>query len=617
MFVKRVYQANGTRQALYKRWYSQANALLQETPQYTGNNIKPNLNKTVSSPYYNQGTSLSSQTRKEWNLLGQYPPAVENMENQKKRALSLLRSKSSSLEKYIFLAQLRNSNTRLLYKLINDEFEEIAPIIYTPTVGEACVEYSNIYPFLAPPGSPDGLYITINDLPNLKEIIQNYCERTGGEKPEITVISDGSRILGLGDLGVGGIGIPIGKLQLYVGAAGIDPRKTLPIILDFGTNTEKYLNDPLYLGLRQKRPADDKFYAAMDQVMNALYEVYPDILVQFEDFQSDHAFGLLEKYHDKVLCFNDDIQGTGSVILAGFINAIRVAKEKSNVQPKDHRIVFFGAGSSAIGVGKQVQAYFMNQYGMTEEEAKKIFYYVDSKGLITKDRGDKLAQHKVYFARDDNNQEQFNSISKVIDYVQPTALIGLSGQGKAFTDDILEKMGTINKSPIVFPLSNPMTNAECTFEQAMKNTDEKVIFASGTAFPPYQSKKENKLITAGQGNNMYIFPGLGLGTLVAKSKLVSDGMIFAAAQGLSNTLSTTDLEQGAIYPSITRIREVSTHVAVAVCKQALKENLATNPDLLKLTQEQSSSNFDQSLLQYVKNRMWDVNHDGHFDADTA
>ncbi|CAO3639194.1 unnamed protein product [Cunninghamella echinulata] len=616
MFMKRICQANSTRQVLYKRWYSQANALLQETPQYSTNNIKPNLKKAANSPYYNQGTSLSPQTRKEWNLMGHYPPGVENMENQKKRALSLLRSKTNSLEKYIFLAQLRNSNTRLLYKLINDEFEEIAPIIYTPTVGEACVEYSNIYPFLAPPGSPDGLYITINDLPNLKEIIKNYCERTGSEYPEITVISDGSRILGLGDLGVNGIGIPIGKLQLYVGAAGIDPRKTLPIILDFGTNNEKYLNDPLYLGLRQKRPDDDKFYAAMDQVMNALYDVYPDILVQFEDFQSDHAFGLLEKYQHKVLCFNDDIQGTGSVILAGFINAIRVAQEKANIQPKDHRIVFFGAGSSAIGVGKQIQAYLMHQYGMTEEEAKKVFYYVDSKGLVTKDRGDKLAQHKVYFARDDNQQQQFNSISKVIDHVQPTALIGLSGQGKAFTDDILKKMGTINKSPIIFPLSNPMTNAECTFEQAMTNTNEKVIFASGTAFPPFKNTN-GKYITAGQGNNMYIFPGLGLGTLVAKSKLVSDGMIFAAAQGLSNTLSPHDIEQGAIYPSLTRIREVSIDVAVAVCKQALKENLATDPDLIKLAAEATQSSLDQSLLQYVKNRMWDVDQDHYFDTNAT
>ncbi|ORZ25665.1 malic enzyme [Absidia repens] len=602
-----------------RRWYAQPSSLLQETPQSAtsasaGKPVKLPKSVAARSSYYNQGTMLTPLARQELGLQGLSPPAVESLDMQKTRALSLLRSKSSSLEKYIFLGQLRNSNSRLFYKLVNDQFEEIAPIIYTPTVGEACMEYSNIYPFLAPPGAPDGLYITINDLPNLEEIIRNYCEKAGRETPEITVISDGSRILGLGDLGVNGIGIPIGKLQLYVGAAGIDPRKTLPIILDFGTNNEKYLNDPLYLGLKQKRPDDKKFYDSMEKVMNALYSAFPDILVQFEDFQSDRAFGLLEKYQNNRLCFNDDIQGTGSVILAGFINALRLAQDKANVNPKDHRIVFFGAGSSAIGVGKQIQAYFIRRYNMSEQDAKNIFYYVDSKGLVTNDRGDKLAQHKVYFARDDNQQKQFKTLSQVIDYAQPTVLIGLSGQGKAFTNTTLQKMGDINKCPIVFPLSNPMTNAECTFDQAMYNTDERVIFASGTAFPPYTSSS-GKVVTAGQGNNMYIFPGLGLGTLVAKSKLVSDGMIFAASEGLAGTLSLDDLEQGAIYPSLARIREVSTKVAAAVCRQALAENLATNPALLELSnnhQQSSSSALDQSILEYVESTMWDANEDENF-----
>ncbi|KAI8086254.1 uncharacterized protein BX664DRAFT_335328 [Halteromyces radiatus] len=602
-----------------RRWYAQTSTLIKETSREPVNNASTFMEfpeKVIRSPYYNRGTGLQSKTRHEWGLRGYSPPGVETLETQQARALSHLRSKSSSLEKYIFLAQLRNSNSRLFYKLVNDQFEEIAPIIYTPTVGEACQEYSNIYPFLAPPGAPDGLYLTINDLPNLKEIIQNYCEQNGREIPEITVISDGSRILGLGDLGVNGIGIPIGKLQLYVGAAGIDPRKTLPIILDFGTNNEKYLNDPFYLGLKQKRPGDKEFYDAMDQVMNALYDVFPDILVQFEDFQSEHAFGLLEKYQDHKLCFNDDIQGTGSVILAGFINALRLAQEKADIRLEDHRIVFFGAGSSAIGVGKQILAYVMRHNNLSEEEAKSMFYYVDSKGLITKDRGDKLARHKVYFARDDNQQKQWKTLSQVIDYVQPTVLIGLSGQGKTFTNTILQKMGDINKSPIIFPLSNPMTKAECTFEQAMYNTDERVIFASGTAFPPYPASS-GSMVTAGQGNNMYIFPGLGLGTLVAKSKLVSDGMIFAAAEGLASTLSKQDLLQGNIYPSLARIREVSSMVAVAVCRQALEENLATDPTLLQLAQNNPSSTLDQSILKYVQDKMWDVNQEDNFKVTVA
>lgn len=373
--------------------------------------------------------------------------------------------------------------------------------------------------------------MSINDLPYLKDILRNYRKNSDGtiDEPEITVITDGSRILGLGDLGVGGIGIPIGKLQLYSGAAGIDPRKTLPIVLDFGTNTERYLNDPLYLGLKQKRPDDEKFYEAVDEVMKAIYEVFPNILVQFEDFSSEHAFGLLEKYQDKVFCFNDDIQGTGSVILAGFMNAVRLAKEKAGVDPKDHRIVFFGAGSSAIGVAKQILSYFMREHGLSEDEAKKIFYLVDSKGLVTLDRGDRLAQHKVYFARSDNSQAQFRTLCDVIDYVKPTALIGLSAQHQAFTKEAVGKMAANNKLPIVFPLSNPMTNAECTFQQAMEYTDYKVLFASGTAFPPV-TLPSGELKYAGQGNNMYIFPGLGLGAIVAKAARVSDSMVYEAAK---------------------------------------------------------------------------------------
>ncbi|KAI8139071.1 hypothetical protein BJV82DRAFT_628119 [Fennellomyces sp. T-0311] len=562
----------------------------------------------ATSPYYNQGTALTAETRAHLGLRGYSPIGVEPLELQKQRALNQLRSKTTSLDKYIFMAQLRNSNTRLFYKLVCDELSEIAPIIYTPTVGEACVEYSNIYPFLGPPGAPDGLYLTINDLPYIKDILRNYRRASEGA-PDITVITDGSRILGLGDLGMNGMGIPIGKLQLYTGAAGIDPRKTLPIVLDFGTNTERYLNDPLYLGLRQKRPADPEFYGAMDQVMQGLYDVYPDILVQFEDFSSEHAFGLLEKYQHKTFCFNDDIQGTGSVILAGFMNAVRLAEEKVGVDPKDHRIVFFGAGSSAIGVAKNILAYFMREQGLSEEEAKRVFYLVDSKGLVTLDRGDKLAQHKVYFARSDNNGEQYKSLCDVIDYVKPTALIGLSAQHQAFTKEAIEKMAGNNQLPIIFPLSNPMTNAECTFEQAMTYTNNNVLFASGTAFPPFQLPS-GELKYAGQGNNMYIFPGLGLGAIISKARHVSDSMVYEAAKGLSISLLPEEIEQGDLYPGLDRIRTVSAQVAAAVCKQAIRENLAQDPTLLSLAN--SSSNFDESLMEYVTERMWDPNQPDHF-----
>ncbi|KAI7886839.1 malic enzyme [Lichtheimia hyalospora FSU 10163] len=575
--------------------------------------VKTTTASYATSPYYNQGTALTQEARTQLGLRGYSPVGVENLELQKTRALNQLRSKATDLEKYTFMAQLRNTNTRLFYKLVCDDIKEIAPIIYTPTVGEACAEYSNIYPFLGPPGAADGLYVSINDLPYLKDILRNYRKNSDGtiDEPEITVITDGSRILGLGDLGVGGIGIPIGKLQLYSGAAGIDPRKTLPIVLDFGTNTERYLNDPLYLGLKQKRPDEDKFYEAVDDVMKALYEVFPNILVQFEDFSSEHAFGLLEKYQDKVFCFNDDIQGTGSVILAGFMNAVRLAKENAGVDPKDHRIVFFGAGSSAIGVAKQILSYFMREHGLSEEEAKKIFYLVDSKGLVTLDRGDRLAQHKVYFARSDNSQAQFRTLCDVIDYVKPTALIGLSAQHQAFTQEAVGKMAANNKLPIVFPLSNPMTNAECTYQQAMEYTDYKVLFASGTAFPPV-TLPSGELKYAGQGNNMYIFPGLGLGAIVAKAARVSDSMVYEAAKGLSRSLLPEEIQNGNLYPELNRIREVSGEVAAAVANQAIQEGLARDPQMLEIATNFKGQEYQDRLLAYVKSHMWDANKDSHF-----
>ncbi|KAI8372882.1 malic enzyme [Radiomyces spectabilis] len=567
----------------------------------------------ATSPYYNQGTVLCHQARDAYGLAGFQPAGVETLDVQKQRALKQLRAKQTPLDKYVFLAQLRNSNTRLFYKVVGDHLEEIAPIIYTPTVGQACQEYSNIYPFLAPPGAADGLYLTINDLPHIRSIIQNY-RKNSPEAPVISVVTDGSRILGLGDLGMGGLGISIGKLQLYVAGAGIDPRKTLPIVLDFGTDNEKYLNDPFYLGLKQKRPSDKEFYAAMDQVMEALYDVYPEMLVQFEDFSSAHAFGLLEKYQNQRLCFNDDIQGTGAVILAGFINAIRIAQEKANVDPHDHRIVFFGAGSSAIGVGKLILGHFMRQYGLSQDEAKKMFYFVDSKGLITSDRGDKLAQHKVFFARSDNNQAQFKSLGQVIDHVRPTALIGLSAQSQAFTPEVLDKMAKQNKLPIVFPLSNPMTNAECTFEQAMQFTDHRVLFASGTAFPPYQMPS-GEIVKAGQGNNMYVFPGLGLGSILAKTAIVSDDMIYEAAKSLAQSLKPQEIQQGHLYPDLDRIREVSAKVAAAVCRQAIAENVARDPRLIALAKTSTNNQeLEQNLLTFVRSNMWDPNHSELFDA---
>ncbi|KAI9314283.1 hypothetical protein BX666DRAFT_2054732 [Dichotomocladium elegans] len=528
---------------------------------------------------------------------GRAPAGRDDMDTQKQRVLRYVRSRPSMLDKYLLMAQLRTSRTDLFYKVVIEELQEFAPIIYTPTVGTACLEHSNIYPFLAGPGVADGLYLTGgHDLQTQIGIIQNYC--AGRPAPEIAVITDGSRILGLGDLGVNGMPIAIGKLQLYVACAGIHPDRTLPITLDLGTNNKAYREDPFYLGVRQTRPKDAEFYSSVDKVLSALHTVFPAMLIQFEDWSSNHAFGLLQKYQHRLPCFNDDIQGTGAVILAGFINAIAL----SGTAPDDQRIVFFGAGSAAIGVARQIQKHFETEYQLSEDRAKKMFFVVDSKGLITLDRGDTLAEHKVYYARDDNQGHQYTDLLSIIQYVRPTALIGLSSISGAFNQQVLQKMAELNPNPIIFPLSNPLTKAECTFKQAMQYTNNKVIFASGTAFEPYTiPDATNKTVVPAQGNNMYIFPGLGLGAILSKSKVVSDNMVYQAAKALAACLTEHERAKGMLYPALQRIRQVSADVAEAVVLQALAEG-----------QGSSSVSFDatrKGIRSAIEATMWNPDGD--------
>ncbi|KAG0084516.1 hypothetical protein BGZ92_009803 [Podila epicladia] len=537
--------------------------------------ISHNISQISKSPYLNQSTATPAELRSALHLQGLSPAKVESFETQKKRALTQLRSKSSDIEKYVFLAWLRNTNVRLFYGLVGDQLEETLPLIYTPTVGTACQNYSSIYPFLAPPGQPDGLFLSINDLPNLTQIIQNYrpYPQDPSLTPQIAVITDGSRILGLGDLGVGGMGIPVGKLQLYT-----------------------KLNDEFYLGLRQKRVGDDKFFPFVDAVIQALTSLYPKMLIQFEDFSSEHAFQLLDKYQPTNFCFNDDIQGTGAVILAGFMNAINLA----GIPAKEHKILFFGAGSAAVGVAKQLAAYFVNDHGMTEDEAREMVWLVDSKGLVTLDRGDKLAEHKLYFARKDNNGARFPDIASVIEHVRPTALFGLSSQSGAFSEDVLRSMAALNERPIVFPLSNPAYQAECSFEQAMVHTKSKVIFASGTAFPKYTDPATGVVSAPGQGNNMYIFPGLGLGGILAQPATISDRLIYSAARACANALTPEERAQGLLYPVLPRIREVSAEVAAAVMAESVAEGSATNQEVIQLVQNSDK----KTLHHFVTKNMW-------------
>ncbi|OMH85389.1 NADP-dependent malic enzyme [Zancudomyces culisetae] len=537
------------------------------------------------------GTAVPATTRKKIHVNGLMPVGVDTIKMQEDRALSELERRGSSMDKYMFLSWVRNNNPNLFYRLVINNLALIAPIIYTPTIGEVCLQYSNVYPFLSPCDRVNGLYISIDEVDKMDEIVRNYKEHSepSSQDPKICVITDGSRILGLGDLGVNGMGIPVGKLQLYVAGAGLNPKECLPIIVDFGTNNQAYLNDSRYLGLRRARPDDDLFYSAMEKVITGLKKGFPDMFIQFEDFSTDHAFGLLRKWREKVMCFNDDIQGTGAVIMAGFINAIA----QSGLPAKEHRLLFVGAGSAAIGVADTLRRCIMTDYDISEDDAKKMFWLTDTKGLVTANRGDKLAAQKVYYARHDNGNTQCKTLAEVVKYVKPTVLIGLSTVKGEFSREILESVNNINKEnrPIVFPLSNPETKAECTFAEAMQYTNNRVIFASGTAFPPYTVPGTNKTIVPGQGNNMYIFPSIGLGSVLAKPRMVTDTAIYALSKALANSLNEQEKADGNLYPSIDRLRKVALSLTAAIIHQFVVEGLAQDEKWIALVKDNTDPKY--------------------------
>ena len=431
-------------------------------------------------------TSFSTSVRRYERTYGLVPPAVESQDLQMKRVLQQLSQKSKDIDKYIYLSGLRNTNVHLFYRLVTQHIKDIAPLIYTPTVGQACIEWSHNYV------EPEGLYLSYADKGHIKSVLDNWPEHN----VEITVVTDGSRILGLGDLGINGMGIPVGKLALYTSCAGIRPDATLPLMLDLGVGTKSIRDDPLYMGIKSPRRSEKEELEFMDELMVALTEKWPGIVIQFEDFKN--PFPAIEKYGPKYTCFNDDIQGTGAVVLAGIINAIK----RTGVHPRDQKAVFLGAGSAGVGVAKQIVEFFTRE-GLTEDEARKKFWFVDTKGLVTNDRGDRLADHKVYFSRDDNEGKQFKSLSDVVEYVEPTIIMGLSTIGGAFTPEMLKKMAQWNKHPIVFPLSNPSANSECTFEDAYKYTNGKAVFASGSPFEPIEH--DGRLETPGQGGSKFSF----------------------------------------------------------------------------------------------------------------
>ncbi|KAL8647149.1 MAG: hypothetical protein Q9226_006551, partial [Calogaya cf. arnoldii] len=522
-------------------------------------------------------TSHSIAVRRFHHTHGMLPPAVETQDVQMQRCFQQLSQREKSMDKYIYLSGLRNTNVHLFYRLVTKHITDIAPLIYTPTVGDACLQWSHNYV------QPEGLYLSYSDKGHIASILNNWPQHV-----EITVVTDGSRILGLGDLGINGMGIPVGKLALYVGCAGIRPEATLPLMLDLGTGNKELRDDPLYMGSRREKVSAQEEQEFMDEVMIALNEKWPGIVVQFEDFKN--PFPALERYQQKYTCFNDDIQGTGAVVLAGIINAVK----KSGVPVKGQRAVFMGAGSAGVGVAKQIVEFFM-QEGLTEREARECFWLVDTKGLVTNDRGDKLAEHKVYFSRNDNAGKQYKNLAEVVDYVKPTILMGLSTIGGAFTAEMLTKMREWNRRPIIFPLSNPSANSECTFQDAIKYTNGTALFASGSPFPPVEH--DGKSLQPGQGNNMYVFPGIGLGTILSKATVVTQSMIYASANALSTALSPSEIEQDWLYPDIARIRDVSVIVAMGVIRAAQEAGVDREMRIKDMK--------DEELEKWVRSKMYD------------
>ncbi|OBR11799.1 Malic enzyme [Colletotrichum higginsianum IMI 349063] len=542
------------------------------------------------------GLSFTPEERVTRNLTGLIPHTMESLQTQCQRAMKMINTRQTDVDKYLYLSSLKAQNFDLFYRLLMDNIRELMPLVYTPTIGDVCLQYSTLYT------RPEALYISIKQRKSIRTMLRNWPY----PNPQICVVTDGSRILGLGDLGVNGVGISIGKLALYTGAAGIHPENTLPIVLDTGTNNETNLKDPFYLGIRSKRVSVAEQQAFMDEFMEAATEVYPNMTVQFEDFESEKAFNYLDRYRNKYRCFNDDIQGTGAVVLAGYINAV----ELSGVPLEEQRLVFMGAGSAGVGVAKQLVEYYTKR-GLSEQVARDKFWLVDTKGLVTKDRGDKLAEHKKYFARTDNNGHQFRTLEEVIEYVKPTALVGLTATFGVFTESVVRALkasvdsGGLGRRPILFPLSNPLTKAECTFEQAVQWTDGTAIFASGSPFSPFTMKTpDGQAITyhPNQGNNVYVFPGLGLGAILAKASKVTDDMVYTSAAALAASLNADEIHKGLIYPRIERVRDASIIVAREVMKSARRDGVSTLPESQWVEWEEWG---DVALDAWIKERIYD------------
>ncbi len=501
----------------------------------------------------NKSTAFTAEERERYGLRGLLPPAQCSQEVQVQRTLKNLRRKTDDIERFIYLQALEARNQRLFYRLVMDHVEEIMPLIYTPTVGQACLEFAHIF------RQTKGLYVTARDAGEVASLIANWPE----QDVRIAVVTDGERILGLGDLGANGMGIPIGKLALYTALAGISPTHTLPAMLDVGTDNSELRNDPLYLGLNQPRLRGRPYLELVDEFVDALFSRYPRCLLQFEDFATSNAFELLSTYQNKRLCFNDDIQGTAAVALAGILASTRV----TGTPLTDLRIMFLGAGSAATGIGDLIVDALIAG-GVPRSQAQHALWFVNSGGLVVDERRSELKPHNLPYA----HEHPRCNFADAIDAIQPHVLIGATGTPGTFTRDVIEKIAANHERPVIFALSNPTSRAECTAEDAYRWTDGRALFASGSPFDPVVVNGVRH--EPGQGNNAYIFPGLGLGALVAECTHLPTDIFLCAADALADQVTPADLERGRLYPPMSDIRRVSVALAVRVAERAHELGLA-------------------------------------------
>jgi malate dehydrogenase (oxaloacetate-decarboxylating)(NADP+) len=507
----------------------------------------------LRDPLLNKGTAFSEHERDAFGLRGLLPANLLTLEQQATRLMENLRRLPDDLEKYVALNALHDRNETLFFRVLCDNIDETQPIVYTPTVGLACQRFGHIFQ------RPRGIFITPDDKGRIADLFGNWPHPA-----KLIVVTDGERILGLGDLGANGMGIPVGKLSLYCACAGVHPEHCLPVMLDVGTNNEELLEDQYYVGIRRRRLRGREYDALVDEFINAARAVFPGVVIQFEDFANHSAFRLLRKYRESACVFNDDIQGTAAVALSGILSALRITGGKLS----DQNILFLGAGEAATGIADLVVS-AMRAQRLTEQEARRRNWLLDSRGLVIKGRGE-LAEHKLPYAHEHAPVGDFLSAIRTL---KPTAIIGVAAVGGTFTREVLETMAQLNHRPIVFALSNPTSKSECTAEEAYQYTHGRALFACGSPYPPVQ--RQGQTFVPRQGNNSYIFPGVGLGAIASGAKRITDEMFMRAALVLAELVTAADLAQGSLYPELPRIREVSAHIAAGVAQVAYERGLAS------------------------------------------